>query len=45
MNAPSAGRVQVLPGTYHETAIVEKKLTLLGFGATIDATDATTASN
>ena len=27
----------MLPGTYHETAMVEKKVTLLGFGATIDA--------
>ena len=38
MNASAGGRVQVLPGTYHETVTVEKQLTLTGFGATVDAT-------
>src|SRR5947199_310942 len=36
-NAAAGDTVSVGPGTYHELVVVPKQLTLLGFGATVNA--------
>jgi hypothetical protein len=36
-NAAAGDTVSVSPGTYHELVLVSKQLTLLGFGATVNA--------